>query len=741
MRSTLFAGAAAAALATGPAVAGQDVLDEIIILGENLEAAELAGSGLLIGPDSLAEHQYANIDRILRAAPGVYIQEEDGFGLRPNIGLRGTGLDRSAKITLMEDGILIAPAPYASPSAYYFPRAARMNAIEVVKGPASIKYGPRTQGGSINLLSTPVPDEFAAQAALRYGEHETRRAHLWAGGPLLDREGVRLNALVEGLHDQSDGFKALDGGGDTGYEFNDVMVKSTLESALGEISFKWQNSDELSNETYLGLTDADFSADPDRRYAASALDQMDTEHNLLSLGWRREFGDGWTLAAIGYRTDFQRDWFKLDRVDADGSAANDGKTGVSIDSVLDDPVRFADELAILRAGEGFASPDGALLVKHNNREYYASGIQGAATWRGAALGAEHALEIGARYHEDEMDRFQWWERARIDGFDVSITGEDTPGTESNRIDSAEAFAIYLQDRIDLGRLRIAPGLRYEHIELRRVDFGTDDPDRSDAPAKDVSNTVTAFVPGVSAIYDVAADWKLFAGVHRGFAPPSPGQTDVDEEKAWNFETGLRFADNGNRFEAVFFYNDYENLLGVCTASTGGGCDIGAQFEGGAARVQGVELLAQADLVARFDAGFSVPLRVTYTWTNAEFDSSFESDFEPWGDVQAGDELPYIPEHQAQVSLGLDAGRWGGDVNVALVGERRAEAGQGEIPRDQFLDGHVVTDLAAWIAVTDQVRLRGSVRNLFDEDYIAARRPAGLRPGAPQTWMLGVSAEF
>ena len=181
---------------------------------------EAIGSAHFISNTDLTKYNNTNIHQVLMKVPGINLQEEDGFGLRPNIGIRGAGIERSSKITIMEDGIMMAPAPYSSPAAYYFPTVGRMNSIEILKGSSQIKSGPLTTGGSVNFISTPIPEIFKSSILLIGGTNNYRNFHGYSGGTFKN-----LGILIEGFNYSSSGFKNLESKKPTGFNKQDFNIK------------------------------------------------------------------------------------------------------------------------------------------------------------------------------------------------------------------------------------------------------------------------------------------------------------------------------------------------------------------------------------------------------------------------------------------------------------------------------------------------------------------------------------
>lgn len=719
-------------------------LERVIIVTAQRDVADVGGSVQYLDEEALKTFSYSDVNRILRQTPGVYLQEEEGFGLRPNIGIRGSGNDRNSRITVMEDGVLIGPAPYAAPAAYYFPRMARITGVELAKGPAAIMYGPLTTGGALNLFSTPIPDGEDANARIDLfgGEYGSFRGHAVGGGWFDAGNNLQLGAMLEVLRESSDGFKELDSGGDTGFEIDDVVLRFGLRTAPGaalpqSLEFKLQHSEETSDETYLGLSLADFNANPFRRYRGSQVDVMNVEHDTYQLTHRIDFAPNIDLTTIAYRTDTSRVWYKLNDV---RNSANTGWVGIS--AVLDDPATFATQYAIL-VGDPLATPvisaPGDLRVRNNNRVYYAEGIQ-------SVLGLEfdtgplsHDLQLSARYHWDEEDRFQQDDRfAMVNGAMVLAT-PGAPGSQDNRVGEAEAWALFARDTVEWGDWTFVPGVRYETIDLTQTNYGTANPTRT-GPATLSERNVDIWIPGVAATYRINDAWRVFAGVHRGFSSPAPGSS-VDPETSWNYEAGLRYGADALAFEATAFFSDYENLVGTCTTSTGGGCTIGDQFEGGEVDIYGVEAMASYDASAAFGWSIGIPLSLVYTYSHGEFQTNFASSFGPWGTVTAGDELPYLPEHQLTLNAGLEGDRWRANLSLNYISEARAAAGQGAIPAGELVDDRVLVDLAGEFDVTENAALFATATNLTEETYNVAFAPAGARPGAPRIVMGGLKLRF
>jgi len=701
-------------------------LDRTVVLGSAEKAQETAGSAQFLDAQALAEFDYTDAQRALRQVTGVYVIDEEGYGLRPNIGIRGSGTDRNSRITVMEDGVLIAPAAYAAPAAYYFPTMQRINAIEVRKGSASIRSGPRTTGGVINFVSTPVPGvPLAGQAELLVGQDSTVLGHAWIGGSGASGFGY----LVETVQQATDGFKNLDGGGDTGYDLQDTRIKLAWEqrdpsARYQRVELKIGRTDQDSDETYLGLSDADFRADPQRRYAASQLDNITTQHEQLELRHVIAFNDAIDLSTTAYRHEFTRAWYKLDSL-----------TGGSLANVLASPEQFANQFAWLT---GATSPDNALIVRNNNRAYEQRGVQSVLGWSIAGERVQHQLEFGLRRHTDEEDRFQQDDRFRMqDGLMIRTTA-GAPGSQENRVVSAEATAFYVQDEIRFGDFILTPGVRHERIDLERVDYALTDPTRGNGPIRVINDRVSETIPGVGLTWQLASDWALFASVHKGFNPPAPGTTAKSEESV-NTEIGARFARGALSAEVVGFHNAYDNLVGTCTASTGGGCTIGDQFDGGEARVQGVE--ARVEYTLNAGAAVEFPLQANYTLTDAEFRSSFASGFGEWGNVVTGDALPYLPEHLFHAGIGARSERWRVNLATAYIDEMRTRAGQGAVAAAQRTDSAWVWDLSAGWNLSSGFELFGRVENLGDKEYIVSRRPSGARPGLPRTALVGFRYTF
>jgi Fe(3+) dicitrate transport protein len=499
-------------------------------------------------------------------------------------------------------------------------------------------------------------------------------------------------------------------------------------SLLQALEFKFQYSDEDSNETYVGLTDLDFEATPFRRYAGSQADEMINDHIQFTASHLLAFSDHFHITTNAYYNGFSRNWYKLDAVILGGE-----RKGVS--GILSNP---DDNLSYFQVISGEQdSPSDALLVKANNRKYISKGVQTKFDYHWVGEQTFHDIEIGLRYHYDEEDRYQWVDGYNITNGQMNRTSEGIPGTDANRISDARAFASFALYKLKYKDLTITPGVRYENISLGRTNYGSNDIERAGTDISIRENFSAVLIPGMGFNYNFNA-FSIFGGVHKGFSPPTSKEGEKAEESI-NMELGSRFTFNGLSGEVIGFFNDYSNLLGSDLAATGGTGSL-EQFNAGEVNVQGLEVLLNYDFLAE-NKSLKLPVTLAYTYTKTEFKSSFGSAEDIWGEVITGDELPYISKHQFNISLYLEHPSFDINLSGRFNGKFRTKAGKGAIPFNELVPSSIVLDVSGAYHLNSHTSITGNIINMLDEVYAVSRVPAGLRPGHPFGAYIGIRLQY
>jgi Fe(3+) dicitrate transport protein len=683
------------------------------------------GAKATIAKEVLERNEYDDLHKVLGNTAGVYLRDEDGYGLRPNIGMRGAAADRSSKITLMEDGVLIAPAPYTAPAAYYVPLITRMSRIDVTKGPAAIRFGPNTVGGAVDMIGEPFPAQRSAYVDIAGGSDLYGKLHARAA-----ERRERWGVMAEYVKLRADGFKELDGGGQTGFDKDDFQLTARFMSPPTATNYHVLDlrvgyGQETSDETYTGLTDADFAANPQRRYLGTQLDQMNWDHWRMRATHRLELGLKTRIETVAYRHRFQRAWGKIDgfvgQPDLYGLLANPNGGANSV------------FYAILTGQVDSSIPEDQLVYGTNDRTFVSQGIQSAVSAERTTGPLAHHFDAGVRIHFDRADRKRFEDTYDALGGQLVRSARPRSLVTDTRAETI-AFATFVEDRVHYKRLELVAGARLELIDFRfqdqmTLDFRT--------------GNYAVLIPGGGVLYHVTDQASLLAGVHRGFVPVAPSAAaDIKPESSTNYEAGARWRDERIQADLIGFFSDYSNLKGSCTLASGcmDAMD-GLEFNGGAAHIYGLEAQLAGELPLYRRRKLALPIAAAYTFTRSAFQTSFSSDFAGWGDVVVGDELPYLPAHLLSLSAAIKHPRGEIGATARYRAEARDVAGQGEIPEQELTEALFTIDLSAHAKLHDYAEVYATCSNLLDEQAIVSRRPYGARPNPPRMIAVGYKARF
>ncbi len=700
-------------------------LQDVVVIGTREQARLSTGSAYVVRAEELRQFEFTNVHSILRSVPGVYVREEDGLGTFPRIGIRASSSGRSDRISILEDGIPAAMAPYANTSAYYFPAVGRMSSVEVLKGPEILRYGPQTTSGAINLLSTPIPETPSGFISAELGAWDTRKVHTWVGGTF-----GQFGILAEAYPHRTDGFQRIDRSTRTaGNDIADYLLKLRWKSDASasvqqQLDLKLLHGEEYADVSYLGLTDADFRRDPDRRYGLSELERMNRGRQSASLQYRIGFAPGITLVTTGYYTDTHRDYTRLNQINGIGIG------GSGITSQINNGAANAALLQGILDGTANTTHANGVRFGNNFQNFIAKGIQLEARTAFATGSATHELAGGVRRHEDLSRNTATQTNVVYDQVNGSLVYRAATAATPNE-GYAKATSFWLADRIRIGDLALLPLLRHERISSR-ADV---------AVPTSASNTLEKTTLGLGVNYEVGQQWTVLAGIHQGFAPPGSGAVDGSRgEESTNLEGGIRFRSARFGLDAVGFYTGYDNALRNCLVANpcADGAIDGVQQDG-AKEVYGVEVGLSGNLVDR--NGLRLPVRLAYTYT----DGKYTRGADVASGVREGDVLDYTPKHIGRLVVGVEHDA-GFDFNVGFnYSDGACTTTTCERPGvdNRFLttESLFTLDLSASYALTSSIDLYARGENLFDERRISHRGSDGARGNPGRYVGTGLRVHF
>lgn len=661
-----------------------------------------AGSFHKIPREVLESSRVFDFGEALRKIPGIHVRDEEGFGLRPNISLRGTNPTRSSKVLLLEDGMPLSYAPYGDNASYYHPPVERFEAIEVLKGSGQIEYGPVTVAGVVNYL-TPNPTE-RLSGSLRL----TGGGRGYLNGNALLTGTFRGMGLVLNLNrKQGQGSRA-----NTRSGLSDVSMKLVREFGPNQIvSLKGTVLDEGSQVTYSGLTESEFRANP--RGNVFANDRFDARRVGLAGTYSVVMGSNAALNVSAYMNSFSRDWWRQ----SSNSMQRPNRLGVDSDC------RSMTDLYTTCGNEG------------RLRGYLNTGVSPVATLTHSVKGFRGETKLGFRYHYEKQNRLQKngdlpWSR---DGVLV----------ENNRREN-RAMSGFIQNRLIRGDLAVTAGLRIEKIgygRLNRLNSASGEAD------------LTQLVPGIGVTYNIGSKVTAFVGVHRGFAPPrvedivtnAGGVVDIDSELSWNSEVGMRSRLHRSlSLEGTFFRNAFENQ--IVAASVAGG--TGAAFtNGGRTLQQGLEVSGRFDSAGLLPIEGNLFVQIGYTGLiDSEFKGRRFSSLNGFGHVRVtGNRLPYTSRHALNASLGYARGSWEFLLeNNSVTGQftddlntvdPSADGQRGMIPGQTYWNAtfnYRIERIKTTFFVT--------AKNLLDRTFVVDRS-RGILPSAPRMVHAGLNFRF
>ncbi len=716
------------------------------VIGTKEDALDhIPGSGRVVTKESIEQNHRLTVNEALREVPGVHVRDEEGVGIRPNIGIRGLDPTRSRKVHIMEDGVPIMLMPYGDPSSYYFPPIFRFDRIEVLKGSGQLLYGPQTIGGVMNFITRNPSATPEGNIQFWGGNNNYFNTHFDYGGT-WGKSGY----MVDFTHYQTDTPRFTN----IRAKVDDLTFKTVQElSDRTQIMAKFNYYREDSGIGYQGLTESEFASPRGQdRQTLFTNDNMDFRRYGAHVAVNHMFTANLTSTTNFFGHFIQRDWTRqtTQAVDATGAPVGAPVFGNAVP---------ATTFGVVPGASRFT----------NAREYTVYGIEPRFNYTHSLFGVNAVADFGARYMYEESQRIQFRNLVSGVGGPSSCVGVIGGGNNSclgeNNVRTTNAYALFFQERLILGQFTVTPGVRVEHINY---DQNNNLANVNNGDGVFGKAHFTQVLPGVGVTYSPVKNHMVFFGAHRGMSPPQisdavtgTGATvDLGPELSWTYELGTRGRlAHWAGYEATLFQMDFDNQIISQSAAGGTGATL---TSAGETRHRGIEVATRMDLLdavmGRNDKQ-DIIFDVNYTWiADAEFQGTRNSSITGAallpGEAAivsvSGNRLPYSPKNLLTAGIGyanrdMGLGAFNARLEAQCISDQFGDDRNTYTPTPNGQRGIV----KGWCMLNASVNQYVSAinttffftaKNMLDQTVIMDRS-RGIYPGMPALFQAGVKWTF
>lgn len=550
-------------------------LPDITLVGRNTKAdihflPEIVGTTIhagkknaLIMMDNVQGNVVNNTMRqVMAKVPGIQIWESDPSGIQIGIAARGLSPNRSWEFNIRQNGYDISSDPFGYPEAYYTPQLNSVQRIQVVRGAASLQYGPQF-GGLVNFILKDGSDfkkKFQFESQQTAGSFGLFNSYNAIGGKLK-----KSHYYAFWDHRRGDGFRQNSG----------FTVNTGFASFTHQITDRLKAGVEITHFSYLaqqpgGLTDAQFAADP-----------------YQSLRRRNWFDVKWNMAAL------------------------------NLDYTISEQTRLNIKAFVMggdRNSIGFMAPPTvgdtiqATTLQYGNRrvdidQYRNQGIEARILHSYTIGKATHSFSTGLRIYRGNTFRFQ---NGRGDtGIDFNLSTESSYPTDLDFRTINTAF--FAENVFRLGKkLLLIPGFRIENI--RNVADGSVSMNGGTEQKVANQNKTRRFIlPGIGAEYHIG-NTEIYVNYSQAYRPvlfsdltANPITDEIDQNlkdaRGYNIDLGYRGRIKDYLFFDVSgFWLQYNNRVGLIAQQRIDGSFYNLRTNVGNSVSRGAEILVELSLL-------------------------------------------------------------------------------------------------------------------------------------------------